>query len=132
MQLHFLGKETQGNKSPTLFDTDRNTYLVQGWKVTDPEHRAQLAPGVGEDCVEVPEKLMSYLAASLLRVTDDAQPPVIIRTDHGTAISSKGQQVADADGRHSPAGYAGPRDGGRGSPARYGPSWRKRNMSQGS
>jgi hypothetical protein len=96
VQLHFLGKETQGNKSPTLFDTDRNTYLVQGWKVTDPEHRAQLAPGVGEDCVEVPEKLMSYLAASLLRVTDDAQPPVIIRTDHGTYLV-KGQQVADAE-----------------------------------
>jgi hypothetical protein len=46
--------------------------------------------------VEVPEKLMSYLAASRLRVADDAQPPVIIRTDHGTYLV-KGQQVTDAE-----------------------------------
>ncbi|PKW16788.1 hypothetical protein [Saccharopolyspora spinosa] len=33
MQLTFLGTETQGGGSPTLYATDRGTYLVQGWKV---------------------------------------------------------------------------------------------------
>ncbi len=34
MQLTFLGKETQGGGSPTLYATDRDTYVVQGWKVS--------------------------------------------------------------------------------------------------
>jgi len=50
MQLTFLGKETQGGGSPTLFATDRNTYVVQGWKVP-----AQ------DDSVEIPAKLLTYL-----------------------------------------------------------------------
>jgi hypothetical protein len=33
MQLTFLGKETQGGDSPTLYATDRDTYVVQGWTV---------------------------------------------------------------------------------------------------
>jgi hypothetical protein len=50
MQLTFLGKETQGGGSPTLFATDRNTYVVQGWKV----------PGQ-RDSVEIPARLLVYL-----------------------------------------------------------------------
>lgn len=33
MRLRFLGKATQGGGSPALYATDRNTYVVQGWKV---------------------------------------------------------------------------------------------------
>jgi len=33
MRLTFLGKETQGGGSPTLWATDRGTYVVQGWKL---------------------------------------------------------------------------------------------------
>jgi hypothetical protein len=36
--------------SPTLFATDRNTYVVQGWKV----------PG-DERSVEIPERLLGFL-----------------------------------------------------------------------
>ena len=50
MRLTFLGKETQGGGSPTLFATDRGTYVVQGWKVPD-----QTA------MVEIPPRLMGYL-----------------------------------------------------------------------
>lgn len=49
MRLTFLGKETQGGGSPTLFATDRNTYVVQGWKVTE------------QDSVEIPQRLLAYL-----------------------------------------------------------------------
>ena len=32
MQLTFLGSESNNGGSPTLFGTDRGTYLIQGWK----------------------------------------------------------------------------------------------------
>lgn len=50
MQLTFLGKETQGGGSPTLFATDRDTYVVQGWRVD------------GDDTsVEIPPRLLGHL-----------------------------------------------------------------------
>lgn len=50
MRLMFLGKSTQGGGSPTLFATDRQTYVVQGWKV----------PGKATS-VEIPKRLLAYL-----------------------------------------------------------------------
>ena len=44
MKLTFLGKDSTPNDSPTLYATDRDTYLVQGYTVTDPEALAQM-PG---------------------------------------------------------------------------------------
>jgi hypothetical protein len=50
MRLTFLGKETQGGGSPTLFSTDRGTYVVQGWRVA------------GDNCsVEIPKRLLVFL-----------------------------------------------------------------------
>ena len=37
MKLTFLGKDSTPNDSPTLYATDRDTYLVQGYVVIDPE-----------------------------------------------------------------------------------------------
>lgn len=34
MKLTFLGKDSTPNDSPTLYATDRDTYLVQGYAVT--------------------------------------------------------------------------------------------------
>jgi len=51
MRLTFLGKSTQGGGSPTLYATDRDTYVVQGWKVS----------GESENTVEIPEFLLGYL-----------------------------------------------------------------------
>lgn len=50
MRLTFLGKETQGGGSPTLFATDRNTYVVQGWRVK--EH---------DQIIEIPQRLLAHL-----------------------------------------------------------------------
>ena len=50
MRLMFLGKNTQGGGSPTLFATDRRTYVVQGWRV----------PG-DEESVEIPKPLLRFL-----------------------------------------------------------------------
>jgi hypothetical protein len=50
MQLRFLGKQTQGGGSPTLFATDRDTYVVQGWKVPD-----------DTTSIEIPARLLRHL-----------------------------------------------------------------------
>src|SRR5882672_6868031 len=50
MQLTFLGKVTQGTGSPTLFATDRDSYVVQGWKV------AGRAEGLA-----IPHRLLGFL-----------------------------------------------------------------------
>lgn len=50
MQLTFLGKETQGGGSPTLFATDRDTYVVQGWRIPDQA-----------TSVEIPKRLLRHL-----------------------------------------------------------------------
>lgn len=50
MQLTFLGKETQGGGSPTLYATDRGTYVVQGWKVSG--YPTQ---------VEIPHRLLGHV-----------------------------------------------------------------------
>jgi hypothetical protein len=51
MWLTFLGKSTQGGGSPTLYLTDRDTYVVQGWSVA----------GKSSAIVEIPESLLRYL-----------------------------------------------------------------------
>lgn len=69
MRARFLGKDPQSGKdgSPTLFATDRTdrkTFLVQGWKVTDDAALADVGQIPGhEDIVEVPVEILEmYLA----------------------------------------------------------------------
>jgi hypothetical protein len=50
MRLRFLGKSTQGGGSPTLYATDRDTYVVQGWKVGDEPSQ-----------VEIPHRLLAHV-----------------------------------------------------------------------
>ena len=61
MKITFLGKVSTPNDSPTLFATDRDTLLVQGYVVTDPEALSQMRIPEGETVVEVPKTLMKYL-----------------------------------------------------------------------
>jgi hypothetical protein len=37
MRLTFLGKESVPDQSPTLYVSDQDTYVIQGWIVTDPQ-----------------------------------------------------------------------------------------------
>ena len=61
MKITFLGKDSTPNDSPTLYETDRGTLLVQGYVVTDPEALSQMRIPEGETVVEVPKRLMKYL-----------------------------------------------------------------------
>ena len=63
MHLTFLGKDSQPNQSPTLYATDRDTYVVQGWTVTDPEALGDLRDVLeGESFVEIPKELLRFAA----------------------------------------------------------------------
>lgn len=66
MELHFLGKVTDGGNSPTLFATPetmygREIYVLQGWKITDPQTLAALGTPEDEAVIAVPRELMWYL-----------------------------------------------------------------------
>lgn len=61
MKIKFLGKDSTPNDSPTLYETDRETYIVQGYVVTDPEAMAEMHVPEGEGVVEVPKRLMRFL-----------------------------------------------------------------------
>jgi hypothetical protein len=61
VQLTYLGKSSESGESPTLFSTDRDTYVIQGYLVTDGELLAKLDIPDGEIVVEVYARLFAYL-----------------------------------------------------------------------
>ena len=79
MRLTFLGKETQAGGSPTLFATDRGSYVVQGWKVA------------GQPVsVEIPQRLVGYL------LPDTQLGAVLSDTGRGSFVLT-GAPVTDAE-----------------------------------
>lgn len=64
MRITYLGKDPgSGNtQCPSIFETDRDSYLVQGWVVTDEaalaEARKRGLPET-ETLVEIPKRLVS-------------------------------------------------------------------------
>lgn len=62
MQLRFLGKNSSPDESPTLYATDQESYVIQGWIVTDAAILARLTIPDDETIVEVPAALLDHLA----------------------------------------------------------------------
>jgi len=60
MKLTFLGTSSENGQCPTFYATDRGTYVVQGWKITDAEALAQLDMPEQETAVEIPADLLRY------------------------------------------------------------------------
>lgn len=66
MKIKFLGSTSDEGNCPTTWETDRDTYLIQGDAVTDPEVLAQIRQrGNGipdhEAVVEIPKALVEFL-----------------------------------------------------------------------
>jgi hypothetical protein len=61
MRLTFIAKETQGGNSPTLWDTDDDQYVIQGFTL-DADALAQVGnvPD-GELVIRVPKKLLRHV-----------------------------------------------------------------------
>ncbi len=60
MRLTFVGKDPDSNPtgSPTVYRTDRESWIVQGWMVTDPEALAQMDIPGGETAVVIPDRMI--------------------------------------------------------------------------
>ena len=60
MRLTFLGKETQTGNSPTLWDTDEDQYVIQGFTLdADALSQVGTVPD-GEFVIRVPKKLLRH------------------------------------------------------------------------
>lgn len=95
MLLTFLGKDSQPKQSPTLFATDRDSYVVQGWIVTAPEILAMIVLRDDETIVEVPAALMAHLAKDgLSGGVVNLVPPIVHITENGNYIIN-GSRVTD-------------------------------------
>jgi hypothetical protein len=52
--------ESDPTNSPTLYKTDRGSWVVQGWVVTDPDVLAEMNIPAGESCVEIPDRMIQF------------------------------------------------------------------------
>jgi hypothetical protein len=62
MRLALVGVDPDSNPtgSPTVYRTDRGSWLVQGWVVTDSEALAQMNIPEGETAVEIPDRIVHF------------------------------------------------------------------------
>ena len=98
MKLRFLGKNSTVGDCPTLYATDRDTYLVQGWKVFANDLLMQLEISEGETAVEVPTELFEHLTKDGLPVGEikRVEDPIMILTPGGTFVV-QGCEVTDPE-----------------------------------
>lgn len=64
LELTHLGTESGKTGCPSAFETNRGTYVLQGWTVTDPHALAELRRrGLPEheSAIEIPAALLRHL-----------------------------------------------------------------------
>ena len=95
MLLRFLGKESLPDQSPTLYRTDQDSYVIQGWIVTDAAALAAAEVAADENLVEIPPKLLSHLAKDgLSGDVAHVAPPIVYVLPNGNYVV-KGARVID-------------------------------------
>ena len=97
VKLRFLGKDSTPDDSPTLYATDQDSYVIQGWIVTDATILARLAVSDDETVVEVPTALLDHLALDGLHCeVTHVVAPIAGVTPGGNYII-QGKRVTDAE-----------------------------------
>ncbi|MFE9881905.1 hypothetical protein [Streptomyces sp. NPDC005784] len=74
MALRKLGKdpESPSGGSPTVYlDEEKDSYLIQGWKVEDAERLGQMDIPRHESVVEIPRRMVQFF----LEVKQDDEAP---------------------------------------------------------
>ncbi len=95
VQLKFLGTTSNSGSCPNLYETDRGTYVVQGYKVSDPgalaaaSNRNMLDT---ETLIEIPVELLDFAPTTI----NNASYPHLYETGRGTYVM-QGDKVTDAD-----------------------------------
>ncbi|MFF7977335.1 hypothetical protein [Streptomyces sp. NPDC007905] len=98
MKLRFLGKNSTVGDCPTLYATDRETYLVQGWRIFANDLLMQLDISEGETAIEVPTELFEHLTNDGLPAGEirRLENPIMILTPGGTFVV-QGHEVTDPE-----------------------------------
>ncbi|MFC5829858.1 hypothetical protein [Nonomuraea insulae] len=99
MALRFLGKDTNsvGGDSPTVYATDHDTFIIQGWVADDPDLRAKAALEPDQDVVEIPFNLFGHFAKDgLSGIVTNWSPPVVHVTERQTCFI-RGSRVTDPE-----------------------------------
>ena len=65
MEMRFIAADCKLGGCPTLYATDRDTVVVQGFLITDPSALATLHLPPDESAVEIPRSLIVRAAAEL-------------------------------------------------------------------
>jgi hypothetical protein len=52
--------ESEPSGSSSLYRTDRGSWVVQGWVVSDPDALAIMNIPEGESCVEIPDRMIPF------------------------------------------------------------------------
>lgn len=62
MKLTFVARDPGSvpDGSPALYRTDRRSWIVQGWVVTDSDALTTMDIPDGETCVEIPDRLVPF------------------------------------------------------------------------
>lgn len=58
MKLTKISDGCENKSCPAVYETDRGTFVVQGYVISDPQALKQLGLPVGESAVEVPAGLL--------------------------------------------------------------------------
>jgi hypothetical protein len=63
MRLTFVGTNSKGGNCPAVYETDRGTVVVQGWKLAEGDQAwSDLVNLAGnETAIEIPRELLPYL-----------------------------------------------------------------------
>jgi hypothetical protein len=64
VKLTLLGTESVHGDCPTLYATDRDTYVVQGLRVTDPDALGAMQIPGHETAVEIPAGLLRFASTA--------------------------------------------------------------------
>ncbi|MFG2672729.1 hypothetical protein [Streptomyces sp. NPDC048445] len=98
MKLRFLGKNSTPGDSPTLYASDQDSYIVQGWKVFAQDLLMQLDMPEGQTAVEVPTELFEHLIKDGLThgAIKRFEAPIMLVTGQGTCIV-QGPVMRDAE-----------------------------------
>ncbi|WP_416974450.1 hypothetical protein [Streptomyces sp. 4F14] len=88
MKLRFLGKNSTPGDSPTLYASDQDSYVIQGWKIYSNELLMQLDLPEGETAIEVPTELFEHLMKDGLQsgLVKKFTAPIMIVTEQGTCV----------------------------------------------
>ncbi len=72
MHITLIGKDPESNPtgSATVYRTDQETWIVQGWVIEDPEVLAQMNIPEGETVVEIPDRIVHFFGQGERDVTN--------------------------------------------------------------